>query len=109
PCSMAQSTVRRLKPPSLWTTALTGEIYAAYSQRAFPTSPHPRRRLGTIVQRGVTLTFHLVQKIGQATLLSRLGRLDEAIKSTDQVLHVAESSGMEVSEARLGQDQARVR
>jgi hypothetical protein len=33
--------------------------------------------------------------------------LDEAIKSADQVLHVAESSGMEVSEARLGQDQAR--
>jgi hypothetical protein len=33
--------------------------------------------------------------------------LDEAIKSADQVLRVAESSGMEVSEARLGQDQAR--
>jgi len=32
---------------------------------AFPTSPHPRRRLRTIVQRSVTLTFHLVQKIGQ--------------------------------------------
>ena len=40
-------------------------------------------------------------------LLISLGRLDEAIKSADQVLHVAESSGMEVSEARLGQDQAR--
>jgi hypothetical protein len=33
--------------------------------------------------------------------------LDEAIKSADSVLGVAESSGMEVSEARLGQDQAR--
>jgi hypothetical protein len=33
--------------------------------------------------------------------------LDEAIKNADQVLGVAESSGMEVSEARLGQDQAR--
>src|SRR5512141_1590413 len=32
---------------------------------AFPTSPHPRRRLRTKVKRGVTLTFHLVQKIGQ--------------------------------------------
>jgi hypothetical protein len=36
---------------------------------AFPTSPHPRRRLRTIVQRSVTLTFHLVQKIGQVTEL----------------------------------------
>ena len=36
-----------------------------------------------------------------------LSQLDEAIKSADQVLGVAESSGMEVSEARLGQDQAR--
>ena len=37
-----------------------------YGKRcAFPTSPHPRRRLRTNVQRGVTLTFHLVQKTGQ--------------------------------------------
>src|ERR1035441_8495150 len=37
-----------------------------YGKRsAFSTSPHPRRRLRTIVQRGVTLTLHLVQKIGQ--------------------------------------------
>ena len=43
----------------------------------------------------------------RVALLISLGRLDEAIKSADQVLHVAESSGMEVSEARLGQDQAR--
>jgi hypothetical protein len=43
----------------------------------------------------------------RAGLLSSLSRLDEAIKSANQVLGVAESSGMEVSEARLGQDQAR--
>ena len=43
----------------------------------------------------------------RAGLLSGLTRLDEANKSADQVLRVAESSGMEVSEARLGQDQAR--
>jgi hypothetical protein len=40
-------------------------------------------------------------------LLSGLRRLDEAIKNADRVLSVAESSGMEVSEARLGQNQAR--
>src|SRR5271166_622605 len=34
---------------------------------AFPTSPHPRLRLRTNIQRGVTLTFRLVQKIGQVT------------------------------------------
>ncbi len=38
---------------------------------------------------------------------SGLSQLDKAIKGADQVLGVAESSGMEVSEARLGQDQAR--
>ena len=38
---------------------------------AFPTSPHPRRRLRTILQQGVTLTFHLVQKIGQVTCSAR--------------------------------------
>src|SRR6516165_4815982 len=43
----------------------------------------------------------------RAGLLSDLGRLDQAIKRTDQVLAVAESSGMEVSEARLAQSQAR--
>ena len=36
-----------------------------------------------------------------------MSQLDEAIKGADQVLGVAESSGMEVSEARLAQDQAR--
>jgi len=43
----------------------------------------------------------------RAGLQRALGQLDEAIKSADQVLSVAESSGMDVSEARLGQDQAR--
>src|SRR6516165_7356284 len=43
----------------------------------------------------------------RAGLLSDLSRLDEAIKRADQVLDVAESSGMAVSDARLGQNQAR--
>jgi len=43
----------------------------------------------------------------RAGLFTDLNRLDEAIKGADQVLAVAESSGMEVSEARLGQNQAR--
>ena len=42
----------------------------------------------------------------RAGLLSSLNHLDVAIKNADRVLGVAESSGMEVSEARLGQDQA---
>jgi hypothetical protein len=43
----------------------------------------------------------------RAKMLSDLTKLDDAIKSANQVLGVAESSGMEVSEARLSQDQAR--
>lgn len=43
----------------------------------------------------------------RAAILSDLSHLDEAIKGADHVLAVAESSGMEVSEARLAQDQAR--
>jgi len=43
----------------------------------------------------------------RAGLQSSLSRLDEAVKSADSVLRLAESSGMEVSEARLRQDQAR--
>src|ERR1035441_3042921 len=40
-----------------------------YGKRsAFPTSPHPRRRR-TNVERRVTLTFHLVQKICQVKTL----------------------------------------
>lgn len=43
----------------------------------------------------------------RARMLSSLGRLDQAIKDADEILGVAESSGMEVSEARLGQNEAR--
>jgi len=43
----------------------------------------------------------------RTALLTDLGRLDEAINNADRVLAVAESSGMEVSEARLAQSQAR--
>ncbi|HVN07670.1 MAG TPA: cytochrome c3 family protein [Patescibacteria group bacterium] len=42
-----------------------------------------------------------------AAIHENLLRLDGAIKGADAVLAVAESSGMEVSEARLNQDQAR--
>jgi|ERR1035437_165301 hypothetical protein len=43
----------------------------------------------------------------RAEIQSNLIQLDGAIKDADQALRLAESSGMEVSEARLGQDQAR--
>lgn len=43
----------------------------------------------------------------RAEMLSGLTNLDNAVKDVDHVLGVAESAGMEVSEARLGQDQAR--
>jgi len=43
----------------------------------------------------------------RAGFQSGLSRLDDAIRGANQVLGVAESSGMEVSEARLAQDQAR--
>jgi hypothetical protein len=42
----------------------------------------------------------------RARMLTDLTQLDEAIKNANKLLSVAESSGMEVSEARLGQDQA---
>src|SRR5512135_2680784 len=39
-----------------------------YGKRcAFPTSPHPRLRLRTRFEKGATLTFRLVQKIGQVS------------------------------------------
>lgn len=41
------------------------------------------------------------------SLLASLTQLDESIKTANRVIGVAESSGMEVSEARLQQDQAR--
>ena len=40
-------------------------------------------------------------------MLSSLTHLDNAIKDADHVLGIAESSGMEVSAARLEEDQAR--
>ena len=43
----------------------------------------------------------------RAGMLASLTQLDESIKSADHLLGVAESSGMEVSEARLQQDLAR--
>ncbi len=43
----------------------------------------------------------------RADIQSNLTQLDGAINNADQALRLAESSGMEVSEARLGQDQAR--
>ncbi|MGB0034908.1 MAG: hypothetical protein WBP79_05485 [Candidatus Acidiferrales bacterium] len=43
----------------------------------------------------------------RAEMLNGLTRLDVAIRNTDNVIGVAESSGMEVSQARLDEDQAR--
>jgi hypothetical protein len=43
----------------------------------------------------------------RVAMLSDLTRLDDAIKSADRVLGIAESSGMEVGEAHLAEDQAR--
>jgi glutaredoxin len=43
----------------------------------------------------------------RATILTNLTQLDKGIKDADAALSLAESSGMEVSEARLSQDQAR--
>ncbi len=43
----------------------------------------------------------------RSEMLSGLTRLDDALKNAHSVLGVAESSGMEVSQARLDEDQAR--
>jgi hypothetical protein len=45
--------------------------------------------------------------LARSAILGNLTLLDGAIKDADQSLRLAESSGMEVSEARLAQDQAR--
>jgi hypothetical protein len=45
--------------------------------------------------------------LARVEMLSGLTRLDSAIKDADHTLSVAESSGMEVSAARLEEDQAR--
>lgn len=41
------------------------------------------------------------------TILTELTQLNDAIKNADHILELAESSGMEVSEARLAQNEAR--
>ncbi|HEY6972636.1 MAG TPA: cytochrome c3 family protein [Candidatus Angelobacter sp.] len=59
---------------------------------------------------GVCLDCHTKGDVcdqARAAMLSNLSRLDQAIKQADQVIGLAESSGMEVSEARLGQNEAR--
>ena len=45
--------------------------------------------------------------VARSSMQGGLTELDESIKKADRLLGVAESSGMEVSEARLQQDQAR--
>jgi hypothetical protein len=71
---------------------------------------HPTdAKLGTGPE-GVCMQCHTPGDVcdqARAEFQSGLIELDKAIKSADQVLGVAESSGMEVSQARLGQDQAR--
>ena len=48
-------------------------VWRCGKQRTFSTSPHPRRRLRTNVEQGVTLTLHLVQKIGPVNLFMNKG------------------------------------
>lgn len=43
----------------------------------------------------------------RADMLGQITRLDESIKNADKALAVAEAAGMEVGEARLGQNEAR--
>ena len=45
--------------------------------------------------------------VARTEILASLTQLDQAIKNAEQVIGRAEASGMEVTEARLGQDQAR--
>lgn len=59
---------------------------------------------------GVCMTCHTRGDIcdqDRAAILTDLTRLNGAIDNADQALHLAESSGMEVSAALLTQDQAR--
>jgi hypothetical protein len=71
---------------------------------------HPTDAKLGIGPEGVCMRCHKPGDVcdqARAGLLRDLGRLDEAIKNADAVLAVAESSGMEVSEARMAQSQAR--
>ena len=45
--------------------------------------------------------------VARVNILSSLTKLDQTITSANQILHLAESSGMEVSAALGAQDQAR--
>lgn len=71
---------------------------------------HPTdARLGTGPE-GVCMQCHTPGDncdVARANMLAGLTQLDNSIKSADRSIGVAESSGMEVSEARLQQDQAR--
>jgi predicted CXXCH cytochrome family protein len=61
-------------------------------------------------QSGVCMRCHTVGDHcdrARAVILSDLNRLDRSITEADSSLRLAESAGMEVSEARLNQDQAR--
>ena len=71
---------------------------------------HPTdAKLGTGPQ-GVCLQCHTPGDscdLARADMFTSLIRLDEAIRNAHNLLGVAESSGMEVSQARLEEDQAR--
>ena len=61
-------------------------------------------------KQGVCMTCHKPGDrcdVARANILGSLTKLDQTIGSADQILHLAESSGMEVSSALLAQDQAR--
>src|SRR6516225_2339918 len=62
----AAAFVARLQATGATSYLAEGNGAWRYGKRcAFPTSPHPRLRLRTRLEKGATLTFHLVQKIGQ--------------------------------------------
>src|SRR6516165_6889276 len=64
----AAAFVARLQATGATSYLAEGNGAWRYGKRcAFPTSPHPRLRLRTRLEKGATLTFHLVQKIGQVT------------------------------------------
>jgi len=44
------------------------QAWGCGKRSAFPTSPHPRRRLRTNFKRGATLTIYLVQNPGQLSI-----------------------------------------
>jgi putative transposase len=55
-------------------------------QNPFPTSPHPRRLRRTKIKRGVTLTFHLVQKTGLVTASSAKAKLFALLEARNDSL-----------------------